>query len=277
MSDTTNILIYEKMQSVQYRILEVIKSINLESVGAVTKTDFMTEFKKLNYKADLIILDVSSNIDIEFVEKINHLNPDIPIIVFTDKQDKEFFIKLLKVGVQDFIIKPFTNEIFIKKVLNFPFDNYISEISDITFEPIKYLRAEYRKAEKGNFPLTVILFAFLKSVESGSDYFIDIRDNIFKEFQSLFWDTDLFFQLDRKYVLAILPFCTEDNIPIVESKVSKKLTEMTRTHPSMKDTVLESVSSIFPENNSTAEKVLGELVAELHRKYPEMNLQINLK
>ena len=276
MNDNANILVYEKMQSVQYRIEEIINSTNLTSILVNTKTEFMSKFKRLGYQTGLIILDISSNIDIEFIEKINRLNPDLPIVVITDKQDKEFFIKLLRIGVQDFIIKPFNDDIFIKKILNYPYENYIGDISEITFEPCKYLKSEFRKAEKGKFQVAVVLFVFLKMNDSGQSNLIDIRDNIFMEFQSLFWDTDLFFKLDRKYFLGILPFCSEENISIVEAKMNKKLTELTRVNPSLSSTMLDSVYTIFPDSNLVAEKALGDLIAQLHKKHPDLNIQMNL-
>jgi CheY-like chemotaxis protein len=277
MSNKANILVYEKMQSVQYRIEEIINSVNLSSASVNTKTEFMAEFKKMNYQIDLILLDISSNIDIEFVEKINQLNPDIPIIIVTDKQDKDFFIKLLKVGVQDFIIKPFNDDTFTKKILNYPYENYINDLTEITFEPMKYIKAEFRKAEKGKFSVSVILFTFIKTNESDEKRLIDIRDNIYAEFQSLFWDTDIFFKLDRKYFLGILPFCSEENIHLVENKMNQKLTELSRINLSMKSVILDSVYTIYPDNNLTSEKVLGELIAQLHKKHPNLNVQINLK
>ncbi len=277
MSNKANILVYEKMQSVQYRIEEIINSVNLSSTSVNTKTEFMADFKKLNYQIDLILLDISSNMDIEFVEKINQLNPDIPIIIITDKQDKDFFIKLLKAGAQDFIIKPFNDDTFTKKILNYPYENYINDLTEITFEPMKYIKAEYRKAEKGKFSVSIVLFTFLKSNESDEKRLIDIRDNIYTEFQSLFWDTDIFFKLDRKYFLGILPFCSEENIHLVEAKMNKKLTDLSRINPSMKSVILDSVYTIYPDNGLTAEKVLGELIAQLHKKHPNLNIQINLK
>ena len=63
MSSKINILVYAKMQSVQYRIQEIINSINLTSNSFATKVEFIAIFKKLRNQIDLVVLDISSNND----------------------------------------------------------------------------------------------------------------------------------------------------------------------------------------------------------------------
>lgn len=82
----------------------------------------------IKHKPDLILLDIEmpDMNGIEFLRRIRN-NKDknirnIPIIMFTGVVDKERIETVIKMGVQDYIVKPYELESLYKKV-----DKYLNE------------------------------------------------------------------------------------------------------------------------------------------------------
>lgn len=113
------ILIGDKDRSNRNFIIQIIKSF---CDFAIKETDSVREFVNdaINEKFDLVILDC--NIQQQGIEKIieiiraAHPREDLPIIVVSYPLEREKFIAMLKLGIDDFIVKPFANNSVSEKI-----------------------------------------------------------------------------------------------------------------------------------------------------------------
>ncbi len=53
---------------------------------------------------------------LEFIKAVRKIKPDLPVMVLTGYGDKELLVKLLEVGVDEFLDKPFKEEVLLQKV-----------------------------------------------------------------------------------------------------------------------------------------------------------------
>ena len=73
-----------------------------------------------NEKPDLILLDIKmDNMDgIETLKQIREMEngTDIPVIMLTGMEDKDFVLASAKLGIRDYILKPFCSDDLIKRI-----------------------------------------------------------------------------------------------------------------------------------------------------------------
>lgn len=68
----------------------------------------LSEFKKGGI--DLVFTDIiMPNMDgIDFLRKIREINPNLPVVIFSACDNTEHFLKAIELGVQGYILKPFS-------------------------------------------------------------------------------------------------------------------------------------------------------------------------
>lgn len=71
-------------------------------------------------KPDLILLDIqmAQKDGIETLKEIRAMNgrEDIPVIMLTGVEDKDYVLKSVRLGICDYILKPFSSEDLIKRI-----------------------------------------------------------------------------------------------------------------------------------------------------------------
>jgi len=89
-----------------------------EVIWAKNGIEGLEQFEK--YKVDLCVLDVMMpKMDgFTLAEKIIEINPGIPFLFLTARKLKEDKIKGLKLGAEDYIVKPFEADILVLKIQN---------------------------------------------------------------------------------------------------------------------------------------------------------------
>ena len=89
-----------------------------EVIWAKNGIEGLEQFEK--YKVDLCVLDVMMpKMDgFTLAEKLIEINPGIPFLFLTARKLKEDKIKGLKLGAEDYIVKPFEADILVLKIQN---------------------------------------------------------------------------------------------------------------------------------------------------------------
>jgi len=109
------ILVMEDDQDIQALIEEFLKSAGYEVAVADDGVYGMSLFKKHRY--DLVILDVMMpNLDGHSACKMIRSRSNVPIMMLTALDEEKDFIKGFELGVDDYISKPFSFTILLKKV-----------------------------------------------------------------------------------------------------------------------------------------------------------------
>jgi DNA-binding response OmpR family regulator len=105
------------------KVLSTVLKEFLEAKGFRTDlkhdaTSGLSQFKVANY--DLCVLDVKMPLKDGFTlsEELRAIDPEIPIIFLTGESEKERRIKGLKLGADDYVIKPFSMEELELRIIN---------------------------------------------------------------------------------------------------------------------------------------------------------------
>lgn len=111
------ILVVDDTAIVLTRIFDTLQS----DYEVITVNSGVRALKYLNQeKPDLILLDIQMvPIDgIETLQQIRRMNgfEDIPVIMLTGVEDKEVVLKSAKLGICDYMLKPFSSEDLIKRI-----------------------------------------------------------------------------------------------------------------------------------------------------------------
>ncbi|MDO3628317.1 sigma-54 dependent transcriptional regulator [Mucilaginibacter sp. BT774] len=114
------ILIIDDDIAVRTSLLLLLKSEGYEAEGTPLPGEALSIIKKRN--PELIILDLNFSIDtsgqegLELLENIKKINPIVPVILITGWGSIELAVKGMKLGANDFINKPWSNEHLLQSV-----------------------------------------------------------------------------------------------------------------------------------------------------------------
>lgn len=125
-----SLLYVEDNLDVQQQTLKMLSSffdkIELANNGKVALELFCSN----NY--DLIITDIKMPLvdGVALIEQIRNSNKEIPILVFSAHDDKEYFLKTVNAGIDGYILKPYTIEQIIKTLDNLVLKYYSKQKED---------------------------------------------------------------------------------------------------------------------------------------------------
>ncbi len=112
------ILTVDDSRAVRIIIKKAFNSYDCEIVEAANGVEGLAAASKEN--PDIILLDVTMPV-MDGVEMLTKLKADpitkgIPVIMLTAEAGKENVLKIAKIGIRDYIIKPFKGEVLVEKV-----------------------------------------------------------------------------------------------------------------------------------------------------------------
>lgn len=117
MNPPLRILIIDDSKVMHTLIKKAFKEYNVDLFFAV---DGAKGFEAAQEHPDLILLDVAMPI-MDGIETLGKLKADpslksIPVIMFTSEVNKEAVVKIARLGVRDYIVKPFSEELMIERI-----------------------------------------------------------------------------------------------------------------------------------------------------------------
>lgn len=115
MSENKKILIIEDDQEISMLLSEILRKSNFETVVAYSGTEGLLQLENNMY--DLILLDLMlpGKSGEELINEIREKS-SIPIIVISAKVDIDHKVKVLKMGADDYITKPFNQKEVVARV-----------------------------------------------------------------------------------------------------------------------------------------------------------------
>ena len=232
-----NVLVVEDSTSIRKREVFILKQINLNIYEATNGKEALDIIK--NIKLDLIISDI--NMPYMDGEKLltnireKYSSSSLPFIVISSNEDNDKFIKLLKLGANDYLKKPFLKDELVVRVNNILniYDNMKkielkAKIDSLTqvFNRF-YLENEFEK---------VFYFYSQKSIAMlDIDYFKKINDTyghqtgdkVLKHFASLIKNnirkTDIVIRYGGEEFLVFFPNTKKEEAYIVLHKIKNIL------------------------------------------------------
>jgi DNA-binding NarL/FixJ family response regulator len=220
-------------------------------------------FNAVNKSANIVVIyDCDGDSDqTSTIRKLKQMHDDIPLIAMSSNNHKNFFLQVLLEGATDFILKPFDDSFFVNKIIPYLSGHKKSNASmQITFNFSEYLMGEIEKAQKGNFPLS-IMFLTYGTKDGGATYDSseDINTYLFNNFHELFWRTDVFLHFGKKYYIGVFPFCDHTNSDSVQKKVQKKYEDLQKQSPFLECYQIYTVFAVYPYDASNWHQ-LGDIL-----------------
>jgi two-component system, OmpR family, response regulator PhoP len=226
----------------------------------------------------LLDLDIEQGLAMGLLQECRQKLPNTPIVVITQGRSRSFFVEAMLHGATDFVIKPFMDDVFLSKIFKY----VVPECQDtgiVTCDIGRYLKGELRKAEKGSFPVSVMLLSFT----DGDGILQENRENgtgsafIFEHVKELFWETDIIIHFAAKYYLGIFPFCDEKNTRIIERKIRQEFEKLRAAHSMLANYVMTSVFVSYPFDTGDISEVYEVLLSRVHDELEEeINVRLTL-
>lgn len=195
-----NVLYVEDNLEVQQQTTKMLesffKNICVAPNGKVALELFIT-----NDFYHLIITDIKMPIvdGLSLIESIRNLNKKVPIIVLSAHDDKNYFLKTIKSGIDGYILKPYTLKQIADTLVNiiekYDFEKIFTDIVKLendfywdTKAKQLYKNSEtikLSKNEKKLFDFFISTNSFIKTYEDMEEYIFGSSDNNFKNIRNL--------------------------------------------------------------------------------------------
>ena len=108
----TNILVIDINATTVYRIKKLLEHSAVEVYGASTFMEAINKVNSMQDELDIVIVDINlgSEDGFELITKIKDTIPNIVTIIMTSINTRKSFIKAIRAGVIDYILKPYEDE-----------------------------------------------------------------------------------------------------------------------------------------------------------------------
>ncbi|MCI1944864.1 response regulator [Clostridium luticellarii] len=271
------VIILDDMAYIRYRVKDILKEMDIEVYESATSFDF---FNKLHDKKDeinLIILEVGlSNEDgFEVLRKIKARNLNIPIMILTKINTRSTFIKCIKEGTSEYILKPFDKKILLERtsrlVKSSKNKDEKGEIIYLNFQ--QYITKQIDKAKVESTKLSVIMLSLMKKYFTAMDEKIDVKDNylilmdsLYEKLRTVFKVKDLFEKYGFSTLVGVLPQCAKDQALVTINKINEIYDTIRSADEKYAEYHLEYSCVTFPEDGENKQQLLDKLTSNMRGK-----------
>lgn len=114
----THIMVVDINATTAYRIKKILENVAVEIVSASTMYEAINRVGNLQSVLDMIIIDVNLGPEdgFELIGKLRDINPNLVVIIATSLNTRKSFVKAIRVGANDYILKPFDDDYFRSKL-----------------------------------------------------------------------------------------------------------------------------------------------------------------
>lgn len=262
-------ILISKSNITKYRI----RDIAIENGGEIKAIDSIDSYKMILesdvYNMVIIDLDDYQNKE-EVIAHLKQVNKMIPILGIIGKADRDSFLRLILAGLVECIIKPFEDELLVKKIR--AITEKITQIKDkgnievLSHDIPKMVKIEVRKAYKGNYDLSFMI-AILEKKNSKEVKLSE--SDIWQKMEFELFETDILIPYGNHGIFGILPFCDRKKAEIVSRKLSDFFLKLCEENQILEfDLNLFFVS--YPEEYESDKQIL-ELLQKKVEKNTEMD------
>ncbi len=272
--DSQTIVMLEKVKILTYRIRKILEGSKICVVDADSENTLFNSLSSANSSLSLVLmdLDLSERYAMDLLIETRKRVKTSPIVIITQENTKKVFVEAMLQGATDFIVKPFTNQLFIEKIKKYLAPPEFSGTEIVSMDLRQYIKGELRKAEKGNFPLS-LMFLYFENTSSDQTKTHQINNFIFSNMQKLFWDTDVFIRFALEHGVGIFPFCDEKNTEIIKTKVENKFLELKSDNEMLKDCNMLCAFLSYPYDTKETDKVFQMFIDRINTQF--QNIQIS--
>jgi PleD family two-component response regulator len=267
------IIVLNTYSYVKTQIKNLMIPYKVDVLGATNSIELYRLLDTFKNQIGLLLIDINLSGDDAFMimKKIRATHETLPMVILTTIGKRSQFIKGIQQGAVDYILLPLHEENFINRTMKLlKIKSTSSENSDLTsnqnnpeIDFQQYLSREFKRAVKGNYSLSIVMCTFFKIIKDFNDEieneYILLNNNIYDEFKSLFWETDLFVKYGSQSFIGIFPFSDEINTVVILKKIEKAFDGIKIENKKYKYYNVENVFVTYPFDGSSQEDLLGKL------------------
>ncbi|WP_446897355.1 response regulator [Clostridium sp. LBM24168] len=271
------VIILDDMAYMRYRVKDTVENMGLEVCESNSSFDFFNKLSDNKEDISLIILEVglSTEDGFEILKKIKAKELNIPVMILTKLNTRNAFIKCIKEGTSEYILKPFNTKMLIERirklVKSYKNDNDSGEIKYLNFQ--QYINKQIEKAKVENTKLSVAMSSLVKLNVKKTDEKIEVKDSylifmdiLYENLRQFFKTPDLFEKYGLSTFISVLPKCSANMAKYRMSKMEALYNNIKSQDSNYSQYHLVSSSVTFPEDGLDKDELLDKLAAKMKDK-----------
>ncbi len=271
------VIILDDMAYVRYRVKQLLEGEGIEVYESSTAFDFFNKLYDKKDEINLIILEVglSSEDGLEVLKKIKGRDLKIPIMILTKMNGRADFIKCIKEGTSEYILKPFNNKVLLERIgkliKSYKEDANPGEVIYLNFQ--EYMVKQIKKAKEQRTKVSFMMVSLIKSKLTSEGEKIDVKDAylfltdlLYEKLKDLFKVPDLFVKYGFSTFIGVLPNYNDNDIMETNKKIQEKYKELKIKDNRYKDYALECVFATYPEDGEEKQELLDSLTEKMKEK-----------
>jgi PleD family two-component response regulator len=206
----TSILIVDVNSTTAYRIKKLLDGVNVEIAMASTIFETLNKIGNPQNIYDLFIVEakLGSEDGFELINRVREIKPNAVFIIVTGLNVRRSFVKAIRVGASDYILKPFTDEYMRSKLMQ-----HIQSIEEAKLLPSQSpkhienaLFNAVNRAVRERYELMVGLIIFYHKNKEGTDIEdVTILKSLFNALKDQLGEDDEIFSHGTNGLVIILP------------------------------------------------------------------------
>lgn len=285
-----SVLILDDKAYVRYRIRDLLESKRIEAFDTANSIDFFNILAEKKDEIEAIILEVGLNKEdgFEIIKKIKSKNINIPIMIVTSLNTRNAFIKGVKAGAVEYILKPFDNKFLLERIDSLitryrPAEkkaektekkpktqtNNIKAVMDkMPSDFNNYLEKQIEIAKAQGAEVSVFMLNLARTgggkakVELKETYFL-LSDHLFIKLKGLFDKDQLFVKYGIFSFLGVLPNFNEKQAQFMLNSMQKEFNLLKSRDNKYANYKLNGAFVSFPHNGQTNFEIINSLILKM--------------
>ncbi|MHC6180537.1 response regulator transcription factor [Clostridium sp. JNZ X4-2] len=271
------VIILDDMAYIRYRVKDMLEKIGIQVYESGASFDFFNKLYDKKKEISLIILEVGlSNEDgFEVLRKIKARNLNIPIMILTKMNTRSAFIKCIKEGTSEYILKPFDNKVLLERINNLIKSSKDKgeqgEIIYLNFQ--QYITKQIIKAKAENTKLSVIMVSLIKKYATEMDEKIDVKDNylilmdsLYEKLKPIFKTPDLFEKYGFSTFVGVIPKCQREKMLFIINRINEIYNKIKEIDGKYSEYHIEYSYVTFPDDGKDKDQLLDKLTSNIKIK-----------
>lgn len=271
------VIILDDMIYVRYRVRRVLEDTGIGVYECGNSFEFFNKLYDKKEEINLIILEVglSTEDGFEVLKKIKAKKLNIPVMILTKLNSREAFIKGIKEGTSEYILKPFDSKNLVKRITKLIKSTRNSdrpeEIVYLNFQ--EYIARQIVKCGAQNKKLSIIMVSLVKKYYTEQDEKIEVKDSylilfdlVYEKLRSLFKVPDLFEKYGLSTFISVVPDCNYRKVISVVHQMEYVYSKIKIMNEKYSEYDLKCSYVIFPDDGTDKNYLMDKLNIKMKMK-----------
>jgi DNA-binding response OmpR family regulator len=271
------VIILDDMIYVRYRVRRVLEDAGIGVYECGNSFEFFNKLYDKKEEINLIILEVglSTEDGFEVLKKIKAKKLNIPVMILTKLNSREAFIKGIKEGTSEYILKPFDSKNLVKRITKLIKSTRNSdrpeEIVYLNFQ--EYIARQIVKCGAQNKKLSIIMVSLVKKYYTEQDEKIEVKDSylilfdlVYEKLRSLFKVPDLFEKYGLSTFISVVPDCNYRKVISVVHQMEYVYSKIKIMNEKYSEYDLKCSYVIFPDDGTDKNYLMDKLNIKMKMK-----------